>query len=58
MIVISHIEQVRDGLDRVLQVGYDEETGASTVSQGSVSASEDDEMGIMMDFEGAEPLVA
>lgn len=31
VIVITHIDSVRDGLDRVLTVEYDEETGASRV---------------------------
>lgn len=43
VIVITHIEQVRDGLDRVLLVRYDEETGASSITTASVTASGDDE---------------
>ena len=31
VIVITHVESVRDGLDRVMTVEYDEETGASRV---------------------------
>jgi exonuclease SbcC len=31
VIVITHIEGVRDGLDRVISVGFDERTGAATV---------------------------
>lgn len=31
VIVITHVDSVRDGLDRVLTVEYDEETGASRV---------------------------
>jgi DNA repair protein SbcC/Rad50 len=34
VIVITHIEQVRDGLDRVLLVHFDETRGCSVVSQG------------------------
>ena len=34
VIVITHIEQVREGLDRVLVVRYDEQTGAATVTLG------------------------
>ena len=34
VIVITHIEQVREGLDRVLVVRYNEETGAATVTLG------------------------
>jgi exonuclease SbcC len=35
VIVITHIDSVRDGLDRVLTVEYDEETGASRVRTAS-----------------------
>ena len=35
VIVITHIEQVREGLDRVLVVRFDEERGTSVVTQGS-----------------------
>ena len=31
VILITHIEQVRDGLDRVIRVSYDQSTGASAV---------------------------
>lgn len=34
VIVITHIEGVRDGLDRVLTVGFDEATGAAIVTRG------------------------
>ena len=34
VIVITHIEQVREGLDRVLLVRFDEESGASLVTPG------------------------
>ena len=33
VIVITHIEGVRDGLDRVISVGFDERTGAAVVSR-------------------------
>jgi exonuclease SbcC len=33
VILITHIEQVREGLDRVISVRYDEETGCSVVTQ-------------------------
>jgi DNA repair protein SbcC/Rad50 len=33
VIVITHIEQVREGLDRVIGVRYDEESGSSVVEQ-------------------------
>jgi len=31
VILITHIDAVRDGLDRVITIEYDEETGSSTV---------------------------
>ena len=37
VIVITHIESVRDGLDQVLEVRYDENTGAATVRRGAVA---------------------
>ena len=42
VIVITHIEQVREGLDRVLVVRFDEERGASTVTPGAAVLVEDD----------------
>ena len=33
VILITHIESVREGLDQVISVRYDEETGASVVTQ-------------------------
>ncbi|MDQ4079141.1 MAG: hypothetical protein M3125_00135, partial [Gemmatimonadota bacterium] len=33
VILITHIEQVREGVDRVISVRYDEETGSSVVEQ-------------------------
>ena len=33
VILITHIEQVREGLDRVINVRYDEESGCSVVTQ-------------------------
>ncbi len=35
VILITHIESVRDGLDHVITVRYDEERGASVVEQGT-----------------------
>jgi exonuclease SbcC len=32
VIVITHIEGVRDGLDRVISVGFDERSGAAVVT--------------------------
>ena len=42
VILITHIEQVREGLDRVITVRYDEESGTSVVTQatGGVPDSE------------------
>jgi exonuclease SbcC len=34
VILITHVESVRDGVDRVITVRYDEETGTSAVSGG------------------------
>ena len=42
VIVITHIESVREGLDRVIEVSYDEATGASRVTQGEGGANSDD----------------
>lgn len=38
VIVITHINQVRDGLDNVLQVRYDAESGSSVIVADDVSA--------------------
>jgi exonuclease SbcC len=35
VILITHIEQVRDGVDRVIAVRYDEETGSSIIEQST-----------------------
>ncbi len=35
VILITHIESVRDGLDQVLEVQYDENTGAAVVRRGA-----------------------
>jgi exonuclease SbcC len=35
VILITHIEGVRDGLDQVLEVRYDENTGAAVVRRGA-----------------------
>ncbi len=39
VILITHIEGIREGLDNVLRVEYDERTGASRVSEESASGS-------------------
>ena len=38
VILITHIEQVREGVDRVISVRYDEETGCSVVEQQTVES--------------------
>ena len=40
VILITHIESVREGLDRVIAVRYDDESGASRVEQESQSMME------------------
>lgn len=35
VILITHIEGVRDGLDQVIEVGFDERTGAAVVRRGA-----------------------
>jgi exonuclease SbcC len=58
VILITHIESVRDGLDRVVMVRYDEETGASAVEQsvGGADRAIGDDPGDVDDeaLEGAE----
>ncbi len=44
VIVITHIEQVREGLDRVLMVRYNADTGAATVSVGGPGNDDENEM--------------
>jgi exonuclease SbcC len=39
VIVITHIESVRDGLDRMIALRYDEETGASVVEQADAPSA-------------------
>lgn len=43
VIVITHIEQVREGLDRLLLVRYDEARGSSVVTTGAPLRSESDD---------------
>ncbi|MEP6834539.1 MAG: SMC family ATPase [Gemmatimonas sp.] len=45
VIVITHIEQVREGLDRVLIVRYNADTGAATVTVGGPGNDDESEMG-------------
>jgi exonuclease SbcC len=42
VIVITHIESVREGLDRVVEVSYDEATGSSIVTQTDGGGDRDD----------------
>ena len=44
VIVITHIEQVREGLDRVLVVRYNADTGAATVTVGGPRNDDENEM--------------
>jgi exonuclease SbcC len=39
VIVITHIDAVRDGLDRVIQVSVDEATGAAKVVQADLASA-------------------
>jgi hypothetical protein len=43
VILITHIEGVRDGLDQVIEVRYDEQTGAAVVRRGSVTTPDQTE---------------
>jgi exonuclease SbcC len=40
VILITHIESVREGLDQIISVRYDEETGASVVTQSDQAVLE------------------
>jgi exonuclease SbcC len=40
VILITHIDDVRDGLDQVMEVRVDERTGASVVQYGGVAGRE------------------
>ena len=42
VILITHIESVREGLDRLITVRYDPGTGSSVVTQGSESSVEEE----------------
>jgi exonuclease SbcC len=57
VILITHIESVRDGLDQVLEVRYDENTGAATVQRGAASPADSLELAAVAaagDGEGGE----
>jgi hypothetical protein len=38
-VLITHIESIRDGMDQVVRVSYDDSTGASLVRDESPGAS-------------------
>jgi exonuclease SbcC len=40
VILITHIDDVRDGLDQVMEVAFDERTGASVVRRGATTGHE------------------
>jgi DNA repair protein SbcC/Rad50 len=54
VIVITHIEPVREGLDRVLVVRFDEERGASVVTSGVPSGLVDEEQNSATESESGE----
>lgn len=41
VILITHIESVRDGLDQVIEVHFDEDSGAATVKRGTATPAAD-----------------
>ena len=53
VILITHIESVRDGLDHVIEVHYNEHTGAAVVRRGSPPPL--DELEVLAAVSGAEP---
>jgi DNA repair protein SbcC/Rad50 len=55
VILITHIEGVRDGLDRVLEVRYDENTGAAVVRHGAGAPAEALEAALVGGDGGAAP---
>jgi len=63
VILITHIESVREGVDRVIMVRYDEETGASVVDggeEGGTGGSLPDEAGqeseLLVDADAVSPM--
>ena len=52
VIIITHIEQVREGLDRVISVRYDEETGGAMVAQTDPAAIDEHELLLAADVSG------
>ncbi len=55
MILITHIESVREGLDRVISVRYDEGSGSSRVEE---SAPSDDLATALAGLPVLEPIAA
>ena len=53
VILITHIDSVREGLDQVIAVKYDPETGASIVEQSDGGAGGGDQAEIALALEGA-----
>ena len=47
VILITHIEQVREGVDRVINVRYDEESGCSVVTQTEPGAFDERELAVV-----------
>ena len=62
VILITHIESIREGLDRVITVRYDQETGSAIVEQempdGTVGLPVDDALGGDLFEHAAEPASA
>jgi exonuclease SbcC len=57
VILITHIDSVREGLDRVITVRFDEEAGCSRIAIGDDAADADDPGGSSLAdvaFEGSE----
>ena len=52
VIIITHIEQVREGLDRVISVRYDEETGGAMVAQTDPAAIDEHELLLAAEVSG------
>ena len=46
VILITHIESIREGLDQVIRVSYDERSGASVVEVEGAEGVGDAELGV------------
>jgi exonuclease SbcC len=53
VILITHIEPVREGLDRVISVSYDPDRGCSVVEQTTPESADEEEL--VMAFAAPEP---